>query len=265
MTSIPHLLLGAYALSGFVVGTLIGLTGIGGGSLLTPLLMTVFSQSPAVSVGTDLAFAAGTKLVATASQGFRARIDWPIVRRLALGSLPAALLVLLWVRSRPLAVVNAVILDALALLLVLTAVALLLRGQFRTWGLKITAAHLKGVETYQATATVTAGALLGAAVALTSVGAGALGTMALVFLYPLRLSTERLVATDIAHALPLALVAGCGHAAFGHTNFALLGGLFLGSVPGVLLGSRLVVRTPDAVLRGILATMLAVSAWRLLA
>lgn len=260
-----HLLPAAYTLSGFLVGILIGLSGIGGGSLLTPLLVTVFGQSPAVSVGTDLAFAAGTKLIATVSQDFRARVDWAIVRRIAAGSLPGALLALVWVGARPVAVVNAVIPEALALLLILTAAALLLRQRLRAWGLSATAAVLTEVTSYQAAATVTMGVLLGMAVALTSVGAGALGTVALAFLYPLRLSTERLVATDIAQALPLTLLAAGGHAALGHTDWALLGSLLLGSAPGVLLGSRLSVKAPDGLVRGCLAAMLGVSAWRLLA
>lgn len=261
-----HLWPAAYTLVGLFVGVLIGLTGIGGGALLTPLLVTVFGQSPIVSVGTDLAFAAGTKLVVvTASGDFRARIDWPVVRRLALGSLPGALLVLVWVGVRPASIVNAVILDTLAVALVLTAVALLLRQQIRTLGLKVTTTFLQNVAGYQAAATVAAGAVIGMAVALSSVGAGALGTIALVFLYPLRLSTERLVATDIAQALPLALVAAGGHGVLGHTDWTLLGSLLLGSVPGVLLGSRLVIKVPDALVRGLLAAMLTVSAWRLLA
>ena len=260
-----HWLSAAYTLCGFVVGVLIGLTGIGGGSLLTPLLVTVFGRSALAAVGTDLAFAAGTKLVVTVSRDFRSRVDWPIVRRLALGSLPGASLALLWVGLRPPSVVNAAILDALGVVLALAAVALLLRRRLRTLGLTVTAAFLENVSDYQAVATVVTGALIGMAVALTSVGAGALGTVALAFLYPLKLSTDRLVATDVAQALPLALLAAAGHGALGHTDWPLLLNLWLGSVPGVLLGSRLAVKAPDGLLRGLLAAMLTVSAWRLLA
>ena len=265
MLGLPEadLLLGAYVLSGFVVGILIGLTGIGGGSILTPLLVTVFGQSPAVSVGTDLAFAAGTKLVATASSDFRRRVDWPIVGYLALGSLPGAVLVIFWFKAQSTAAANVVAIEALALVLAATAVALLLRPRLRALGLSATTALLRNIQQYQAAATVGVGAVLGVAVALTSVGAGALGTAALVLLYPLRLSTDRLVATDIAHALPLAILAGCGHLALGHVDPTLLVTLLLGSVPGVLLGSRLAGRIPDALLRGMIAAALAVSAWRL--
>jgi uncharacterized protein len=259
-----HWLPAAYTLTGFVVGILIGLTGIGGGSLLTPLLVTFFGRSALVAVGTDLAFAAGTKLVVAASRDFRSHIDWPIARRLASGSLPAALLVLLWVGMHPSSVVNAVISDALGAVLVLAAVVLLIRRRLRTLGLRVTAALLENAPDYQAAATVATGALIGAAVALTSVGAGVLGTVALTFLYPLRLSTDRLVATDIAQALPLALLGAMGHGALGHTDWALLLNLWLGSVPGVLLGSRLTVKAPDALLRVLLAAMLGVSACRLL-
>lgn len=260
-----HLLPAAYSLLGLLVGILIGLTGIGGGSILTPLLVTVFGQSPLVSVGTDLAFAAGTKLVVTASHEFRARIDWPIVRRLVVGSLPGALLVILWIRLRPASVVNAMILDVLGVLLILAAAALLARQRLRAWGLTATTAMLDGVGGYQTAATVAAGAVIGMAVALTSVGAGALGTVALVFLYPLRLSTERLVATDIAQALPLTVLAALGHVTLGHTDWSLVLLLLAGSVPGVLIGSRLAVKIPEVLLRRLLAATLGVSAWRLFA
>lgn len=163
-----------------------------------------------MSVGTDLVFAAGTKLVVTTSSDFRTRIDWPVVRRLAVGSLPGALFVILWIRVRPVSAVNALILDVLAGLLVLAAVALLLRQRLRTWGLTLTTAMLQDVAGYQTVATVATGALIGMAVALTSVGAGALGTVALVFLYPLRLSAPSLVATDTAQALPLTVAAALG-------------------------------------------------------
>jgi hypothetical protein len=256
-----------YVAAGLVVGLLIGITGIGGGSIMTPILVFGFGQNPSVAVGTDLAFAATTKLAATASLGYSRRIDWRIVGRLALGSVPAAATVALWLyvsHRRPVEV-DRFILRALALTLIGTGSALLFQRQLQRLGLRATAATLGRAERLQPALTVLAGLLLGVTVMLTSVGAGALGIVALLYLYPLRLTPDRLVATDIAQALPLTLVAGVGHAALGHVDLPMLGSLLLGSIPGVLIGTRMVTRVPQAVLRGLIAAMLLISGGRMLA
>jgi len=234
---------------------------------MTPILMLAFGQSPLVAVGTDLVFSASTKIAATASFGYSRSIDWQIVRRLALGSVPGAGLVLLWLfmtRAAPPAGLNQLVTRCLAVMLIITAGGILLQYPLQRLGLRVTAASLERVERSPPAFTVASGLALGIAVTLTSVGAGALGTVALLYLYPLRLAGSRLVATDIAHALPITIIAGAGHGLLGHVNLAVLGYLLLGSVPGVLIASRVSIRLPQAVTRGLVAISLAVVGERLL-
>jgi uncharacterized membrane protein YfcA len=261
MTDIP-----LYAGAGLLVGTLVGLTGVGGGSMMTPILMLVFGQSPSVAVGTDLLFACTTKLVATASFGFSRRVDWAIVGRLLLGSIPgsAAVVVGLWLAQRTPKGADAITMHSIAVILLVTAAALIFQTQLQKIGLKVTARTLAQVERHKLLLTALAGLILGVVVTLTSVGAGALGVVMLVALYPLRLSGGRLVATDIAHALPVTLIAGFGHALLGHVNFNILAALLLGSIPGVLIASRVSIRLPARITRVLIAVMLGTVAERML-
>lgn len=255
-----------YAAAGLFVGTMVGLTGVGGGALMTPILVLLFGQSPVMAVGTDLMFSATTKLAATASFGYSRRVDWQIVTRLAMGSIPGAAGVILWfwlMRRAP-DLQNRVIPDCLAVLLAITAAGLLLQNILQRMGLRITGAWLAKAERYKIPLTVLTGLLVGVGVTLTSVGAGALGAVALLYLYPLRLPADRLVATDIAHALPVTFVAAMGHAALGHVDLQILACLLLGSIPGVLLASRAVIRIPPIVTRVMIAVMLAVVSQRML-
>jgi uncharacterized protein len=251
---------------GLLVGTLVGLTGVGGGSMMTPVLMLVFGQSPAVAVGTDLLFSATTKLVATAAFGFSRRVDWPIVGRLVLGSIPgaAAVVLSLWLTHRTPGAADAITRHALAIVLALAALGLLLKTPIQHLGLKVTARALVHVERHKVLVTALAGLVLGVAVSLTSVGAGALGVVILLALYPLRLTSDRLVATDIAHALPITLIAGAGHAYLGHVNLDILAALLLGSIPGVLLASRITLRLPDRITHTLIALMLGSVSGRML-
>jgi uncharacterized membrane protein YfcA len=254
-----------YAVCGLIVGILVGLTGVGGGSVMTPILVLAFGQPPAVAVGTDLLFSASTKLVATASFGFSRKVDWRIVGRLALGSIPAAAAVILWfwLDHRPPGVVDQIISRCLAVILALAAAALLLQDSLRLWGLKFTAAWFINTERHKILLTVVAGAVLGIGVTMTSVGAGALGVAALVALYPLRLPSDRLVATDIAHALPITVMAAAGHAVLGHVDLRALACLLVGSIPGVLLAIRAAIRLPPQLTRALIAIMLIVVSERL--
>jgi len=254
-----------YTLSGFLVGFIVGITGVGGGSLMTPLLVLVFGVAPATAVGTDLLYAALTKLGGSWAHSRRGTVDWKVVRLLALGSVPAALLSLLALKVWALDEhsLKVLITGVLSVALVLTALALLLKPWLQKIGTKpdgavyeLHAHHLPG-------ATIFTGAVLGVLVTLSSVGAGALGVVVLLFLYP-RIPTSKIVGTDIAHAVPLTLVAGLGHAALGTVNFSLLGSLLLGSLPGIWLGSHIGVNIPERVLRPILATMLLLIGGRLL-
>jgi len=253
-----------YGAAGLVVGTMVGLSGVGGGSLMTPLLILIFGQAPTVAVGTDLWFAAITKVAATASFGYSRRVDWRIVGRLALGSIPGAVVAIIWfsVAYNP-RIVDHLITHALAVMLVITAAGLSLHRPLRHLGLRL-AASIGRIERRQLIITVIAGLLIGVAVTLTSVGAGALGTVALIWLYPLRLPPDRLVATDIAHALPVTVIAGIGHAALGHVNLPVLACLLIGSIPGILIASRLVIRLPQPITRSLIAAMLILAAGRVL-
>jgi uncharacterized membrane protein YfcA len=248
-----------FIVAGLFVGTMVGLTGVGGGSLMTPILVLIFGQSPAVAVGTDLVFSATTKLVATASFGYSRRVDWAIVGRLALGSIPgaAAIAFWFWMSHRTPGVIEHVMARALAIILAVAAVAMLLQYPLRRLGLKVTSVWMQRAERATFPLTVATGLLLGAAVTLTSVGAGALGVVALLALYPLRLTGDRLVATDIAHAIPVTAIAGAAHAALGHVDVSLLGYLLAGSIPGVLLASRATVKLPAFLTNTLVAIMLA--------
>jgi uncharacterized protein len=255
-----------YVLAGLFVGTLVGLTGVGGGSLMTPLLVLVFGQSPAVAVGTDLLFSASTKLVATVSFGYSGRVDWRIVRRLAAGSIPGATAIIVWfwlTRHTP-GVIEHAIGRGLAVILGIAAIALLLQHPLRRLALKVTSSWLERAEAYTLPLTILTGVLLGVGVTLTSVGAGALGVVALLALYPLRLTGDRLVATDIAHALPVTLLAGASHALLGHVDLRILACLLCGSIPGVLLASRATVRLPPPLTNTLIAVMLAFVSGRML-
>lgn len=252
---------GMHAVAGLLVGTLVGLTGVGGGSLMTPLLVLMFGVAPGTAVGTDLLFAAITKIAGSAVHGKRETVDWKIVRRLASGSIPAALLTLgalAWFGKVGKNTEN-VILVSLAGLLALTAVAVIMRQQL--FKVAAEAAPIEPPAKIIAW-TVALGACIGVAVSISSVGAGAIGVTALLMLYP-RSPMVKLVGSDIAHAVPLALIAGCGHWFLGDVNLTLLANLLVGSIPGVIVGSYLSSRAPDKVLQPLLGCVLAVSSWQL--
>ncbi len=255
----------AYTIAGFSVGAIVGLTGVGGGSLMTPLLVLMFGIHPSVAVGTDLLYAAVTKAGGTLAHGMKGTVDWTVTRRLASGSIPASALTLLTLgHFAPGGIGGAtgLIKVALGIALLLTAVAIIFRKKIQAFALK----HSDGRENPRRTAilTVVTGAVLGVLVSISSVGAGALGVSALFFLYP-RLPTLRIVGSDIAHAVPLTLVAGIGHWFLGSVDWSLLGSLLIGSLPGIWVGSHVSTRVPDRVLRPILATMLVLVGSKLIA
>jgi len=247
-----------YTLSGLAVGFLVGLTGVGGGSLMTPLLVLVFGIHPATAVGTDLLYAAATKTVGTGVHGFKRTVQWNIVGRLAAGSIPATMATLWLVHQRGGA--GGAITIALGWALIVTALAVL----FRQTIVSALAPRARGLKPWQVSAlTVLLGAALGVLVSLTSVGAGALGMTVLLILYP-RTNIAKLVGSDIAHAVPLTLVAGVGHWMMGSVDWLLLASLLSGSIPGIILGSTLASRTPDRVLRVLLAITLVLVGAKLL-
>ena len=259
-----HMLLGIapFILSGFVVGALVGMTGVGGGSLMTPLLVLIFGIHPITAVGTDLFYAAITKTGGTFVHHRRGTIDWQVTRRLATGSIPAAiamLIVLYELGVRGGASPPAITI-VLACALIMTAICVVAHRKLRMLTL------IRGSEPDRrrvAICTIGAGIILGVLVTLSSIGAGAIGMTALVLLYP-GTPIARLVGSDIAHAVPLTLVAGIGHWLLGSVNWLILVSLLLGSLPGICLGSHFAARVPDRILRPVLAATLLLVGVRML-
>ena len=244
-------------ISGALVGLLVGLTGVGGGALMTPLLLLLFGIVPTVAVGTDLWFAAITKLFATPVHHGHGLIDWQVVKRLWIGSLSASSLTLVWMHFNPMNGTSSdLIKGAISVAVMLTAVAMLFQRSLHALGRRLRTTEAASFKSVQTPLTIAAGAVLGVLVTLTSVGAGALGAVFLVYLYPLRLTPPRLIATDIVHAIPLALFAGLGHLVIGHVDGALLLNLLIGSVPAVVTGAMLSSRLPHGVLRVALVMIL---------
>ena len=246
----------AYAVSGFLVGMLVGLTGVGGGSLMTPLLVLMFGFRPVTAVGTDLLFAAATKTVGTVIHSAGKTVDWRIVGRLACGSVPATILCLAAIAH--FGVTNKKVTDIISLTLgvalLLSAISLLFKGQIMAMiARRYPSVGVEASYKY----TIIVGFVLGILVSLSSVGAGALGTVALIILYP-RLPMATIVGSDIAHAVPLTLLAGLGHWYLGTVNFTLLGSLLTGSIPGIIVGSYTARYAPDTVLKAALGIILAV-------
>jgi uncharacterized membrane protein YfcA len=249
-----------YVISGFAVGLLVGMTGVGGGSLMTPLLTLLFGVSPAVAVGTDLAFASTTKVAGTVAHRVGGTVRWDVVRFLCLGALPAAVTTTLALKYfGPLdQELGKIIRYSIAGSVLLTVVALLFRGRMQAWVLAHPEKQLQGHKL--AVATIMTGAVLGALVTVSSIGAGAVGATLLVLLYP-RLSPAEIAGTDIAYAVPLTAIAAAGHWWLGSINWVLLGTLLLGSVPGITLGSFAARIMPEKFLRALLAaTLTAVAA-----
>jgi uncharacterized membrane protein YfcA len=246
----------ALPISGFVVGLLVGLTGVGGGSLITPLLVLLFGFKPATAVGTDLLYAAITKSGGSWVHHRHDNIDWAITGRLALGSVPAAGLTLLALSQLGIQGHGAtgLISVVLGIALLLTAASLFFRQRLLDLA-KRRSASADFSHRHVAVLTVAVGVVVGALVTISSVGAGALGVTALTFLYP-NLATRRVVGSDIAHAVPLTLVAGLGHWWLGTVDVVLLVSLLIGSLPGIALGAHFAAKVPERALRGLLASVL---------
>ena len=251
----------AYATSGFVVGTLVGLTGVGGGSLMTPVLILLFGINPAAAVGTDLLYAAVTKTAGSFVHGFNQTIDWRVVRRLATGSIPMTVVTIAVMHLLDIngPTVRGLINAALTLALFATAVTLVFRDRLvARYSARLAALAPQQIDVL----TVVAGAALGMVVSISSIGAGAIGVTVLILLYP-KLPMARIVGSDIAHAVPLTLVGGVGHWFLGAVDLPVFASLIMGSIPGILLGSYAAVRTPERALRLVLAGTLIVVAIKL--
>lgn len=255
-----------FVISGLLVGFVIGMSGVGGGSLMTPLLVMGFGVAPATAVGTDLLYAGLTKAGGSLARGKLGSVDWRIAAFLMLGSVPAALATSALVSRFAMqgARVGTVITSALGVMLLVTALALVFRHRLLAtdgrFGRRLAQLRAGNVLTL----TLVLGAVLGVLVTLTSVGAGALGVVALLMLYP-HLPTNHLAGTDIVHAVPLTLVAGAGHAITGSVDYQLLGNLLIGSLPGIVAGSLLAHRVPERALRYFMGMVLFLVGIKLLA
>lgn len=239
--------------SGFGIGAIVGMTGVGGGSLMTPLLIGVFKLNPAVAIGTDLWFAAITKTSGSVAHHRHGHVDYRILGLLLAGSIPAAVATIAWMHTVGVTKSSmATLTFSLGIALLLTAVTVAYRQAWHAVGLKLEAWISPERKPLL---TVLAGLVLGVLVSLSSIGAGAIGATLILILYP-RLPTTRLVGTDIAHAVPLTLVAGIGHATLGHVEWGLLASLLIGSLPGIWLGARLTKSMPEKLTRGLLCVSL---------
>src|SRR5476649_2844666 len=250
-----------YSLSGFAVGMLVGMTGVGGGALMTPLLILLFGVHPATAVGTDLLYAAATKTGGSLVHGYGNSIDWRVVRRLASGRIPATIVTL--------AVLSHFNLNgdaARGLITLVLSVALFITAFLLVFGNSLIAAYRARIAAVDpkrtAINTVVVGAVLGVLVTISSVGAGAIGVVALVLLYP-HLPMAKIVGSDIAHAVPLTLIAGLGHWMMGSVDWFIVASLLVGSLPGIFLGSYFAIRVPERALQLVLATTLFVVASRI--
>jgi uncharacterized membrane protein YfcA len=254
-----------YSASGFFVGLLVGITGVGGGSLMTPLLVFMFGFKASVAVGTDLLYAAITKTGGVlVHHGKHKSVDWRVVGLLASGSIPMSILTLFAIKhymdiGKE---TTGIITYSLGIALILTASALLIRAFLLRYGNSIIDDEevtfqkmARFSPKWEVMATILTGIILGILVTLSSVGAGALGTVALLFLYP-GMSTLKIVGTDLAHAIPLTAIGGFGHWMLGNVDFLLLGSLLIGSLPGIWIGSHLSAKVPEYYLRPVLASVL---------
>ncbi len=246
----------AQTFSGFLVGILVGLTGVGGGSLMTPMLIFIFGIPPITAVGTDLLFAAITKAGGIWSHARHKTIHWQVVGLLMLGSVPTALITVQFLEHihHEGGETDLLINIMLGVALVLTSLVLLLKNRMLLLGRKA-GIFAPGWKNLRKPLTVAAGILLGILVPISSIGAGALGAAILLFLYP-SLPTRSIVGTDLAHAVPLTAIAGLGHLHMGSVDLTLLMTLLIGSLPGIYLGSHMSTVIPERIMRTLLASLL---------
>lgn len=248
----------AYTIAGFTVGFIVGMTGVGGGSLMTPILVLGFGINPVIAVGTDLLYAAITKSTGILFHHKHRNIHWDVVKRLAMGSIPATIIAILILKRIHDAGYNydRLITTTLSIALILTSLVLVFKTRIKKISEQENLAAVRTVHRkIRKPMTVCCGAMIGILVTLSSVGAGALGAAMLLFLHP-GLRTIAIVGTDLAHAVPITLIAGLGHSYMGTVDFTLLIGLLIGSIPGIYLGSKAGTALPEHITRPVLASML---------
>ena len=251
-----------FILAGVLVGFCVGITGVGGGSLMTPILISLFRIEPHIAIGTDLLYAAISKFCGSMVHAKKLNIVWPIVLWLALGSIPASI-VTHWVLEHYLSgssSYKAILTTVLGFMLTLTGISIVFRAQIERFFAKYRKAQIseleqnfdiKGKKIY----VVIMGIVLGVFVTLSSVGAGAFGIMALILMFP-NLPMIRIIGSDVVHAVLLTSVAGFAHMTSGNVDFHLLGWLLVGSIPAILIGTLISSRLPERLIRKILGITL---------
>lgn len=245
-----------YIFSGFITGLLVGLTGVGGGALMTPLLLLVFGISPNTAIGTDLVFATITKTFGASSHWRNNLIDWQVLKRLWLGSIPSSLIAIFLIHYNLIDLNLSSMNGLIGIMVLISALGMLIQDRLSSLGKRTRITSPEFFKALQPGLTVLAGIILGFLVTTTSIGAGALGAIMLAYLYPLRLTPARLVATDIVHAIPVTLLAGSGHLIMGNIDYKLLNFLLLGSIPGILIGVKLSPIMPRLLLKNLIAVVL---------
>ena len=251
-------------LAGALVGLVVGLTGVGGGALMAPILLFAFGFDLPTVVATDLLFATITKLVATGFHSKNNYVDWQVTKRLWLGSIPTTLLVMLMAYAGFLFSNPTLVTSVLGILILTSGLSLLLGQRIQIYQRSKRILKPEQFKQYQPTATTIGGIIIGGLVSATSIGAGALGAMILRALYPLRMEPKKLVATDTVHAVPISLLAGVGYLLMGNTDLELLALLLAGSIPAVTIGSRILNKAPAQLIRVLLGSILVLAATKLL-
>lgn len=247
--------------AGAGVGLIVGLTGVGGGSLMTPLLISVFHLDKAVAIGTDLWFAGLTKVSGSVAHHREGHVDYHITKKLLLGSIPASIATMVFMHMEGISKSrDSTLAYALGIALLLTAITVAFRPVWHRVGMWL---ERWITRERRPAITVLCGAILGVLVSLSSIGAGALGATMILLLYP-RLDMKRLVGTDIAHAVPLTIVAGIGHASLGNVEWILLIELLAGSIPGIWVGAKLTKQLPETITRFALCICLVIAARKIL-
>lgn len=249
------------ALMGLLVGFLVGLTGVGGAALITPVLIMVGIQ-PSIAVGTDLVYNSITKMFGVAQHWRQKSINFKLMKYLSFGSIPSAVVAILILRYFESSFHNQehIIKHALGYVLILVAAAILVKTFFDK-KIRPNRWQLKSIEEKRGL-TIFIGAVFGFIVGFTSIGSGSLFALAMLYLY--RLKGTELVGTDIAHAFLLVTVAGLLHANAGSVNYMLVGNLLIGSIPGVIIGSTLSSKVPTKPLRTLISTVIIISAIKLI-
>jgi uncharacterized protein len=245
----------SHSLAGALTGLIIGLTGVGGGAIMAPILLLVFDISIGTVVATDLWFAALTKMAVIRIYSTHDHIDWKVARWLWLGSIPTSTLVIIVLTSGSVTKLSGSLLQqGIGFLILLTSIGLLINQILKKKEINFTTSDfLKNVSSkfskIRSGATIIAGGIVGVIVTLTSVGAGVLGTLVLIYLYSSHMASHKIVATEVVHAIPLALVAGIGYLICGKVDGTLLLSLLIGSVPAAILGASLAQKTNSNWLR----------------